>query len=218
MAANFEGIIFDCDGVLVDSETIALEIDHQMLAEIGWPLSKPEIIANFLGKSDKHFVEVVEAYLGRKLPANWGDETTRRYREAFEKNLQPIEGIEYALSQICLDSCVASSGTHEKMNFTLGLTGLISHFEGRLFSSTQVAKGKPNPDLFLFAAEQMGWQPENCVVVEDSQAGVEAALAANMKVVAYAGGFLDHLHWQNPAVKVISDMSDLPKIISEQWL
>lgn len=218
MNSYFEGVIFDCDGVLVDSEVIALEIDHQMLAEIGWPLTKDQIIAAFLGKSDKYFVETVEAELGISLPENWASETTRRYREAFHESLKPVAGIEEALSLILIDKCVASSGTHEKMNFTLGLTGLLDHFDSKLFSSTQVSRGKPHPDLFLFAADQMGWQSSNCVVVEDSDAGVQAALAAGMKVVAYAGGFLDHQGWDNANVKVIDSMLQLPAVVSGQWL
>ncbi len=217
MSTSFDGVIFDCDGVLVDSEKIALEIDHQMLAEIGWPLTEAQIIAKFLGKSDQFFVDAVEAELGISLPSNWAAETTRRYRAAFTKNLKPVAGIEEALSLIQVEKCVASSGTHEKMNFTLGHTGLLDQFGSKLFSSTQVSRGKPHPDLFLFAADQMGWQPINCVVVEDSHAGVQAALAAGMKVVAYAGGFLDHKDWDHVNVRVIDSMLQLPPLVSGQW-
>jgi beta-phosphoglucomutase-like phosphatase (HAD superfamily) len=104
------------------------------------------------------------------------------------------------------------------MRFTLGKTGLLPRFENQLFSSTQVERGKPHPDLFLFAASQMGWAPSSCVVVEDSQAGVQAGLAAGMKVVAYAGGFLSHDEVEHENLLVIQHMAELPRLLSEPSL
>lgn len=216
----FEGIIFDCDGVLVDSERIGVHIDRQVLKEVGLEFTIEEVVQNFMGKSDKYFIETVETMIGKPVPENWLDEIGKRYHDAFERDLTAVPGIEQALDAISTQSCVASSGTHEKMRFTLGKTGLLPRFENQLFSSTQVERGKPHPDLFLFAARQMGWAPSSCVVVEDSQAGVQAGLAAGMKVVAYAGGFLSHDEVEHENLVVIQHMAELPRLLSEPslWL
>lgn len=214
----FDGIIFDCDGVLVDSERIGVHIDRQVLKEVGLDFTVEEVVGTFMGKSDTHFIDTVESLLGKPAPDNWLEEISRRYNEAFEKELTPVPGVVEVLSQLSLPACVASSGTHDKMKFTLGKTGLLSRFENRLFSSTQVSRGKPHPDLFLFAADQMGWKPERCLVVEDSGAGVQAGLAAGMKVAAYAGGFLKHDDITHERLVVFQEMSELETLVSEPSL
>lgn len=214
----FAGIIFDCDGVLVDSERIGVHIDRQVLKEVGLEFTLEEVVHNFMGKSDQYFIETVETMIGKPVPENWLEEIGRRYNEAFEKELTAVPGIEQALDAITIKSCVASSGTHEKMRYTLGKTGLLPRFADQLFSATQVERGKPHPDLFLFAAHQMGWSPASCVVVEDSQAGVQAGLAAGMKVVAYAGGFLSHDEIEHQNLVVIQHMAELPVLLSEPSL
>lgn len=214
---SFSGIIFDCDGVLVDSEKIAVELDRQLLAELGLIWTLEEIVGNFLGKSDQHFADVVESHLGIPLPSDWAANSQNRYREAFINQLEPVEGVLQAIREINLPRCVASSGSLEKIRFTLGLTGLLDQFEPHLFSSSQVARGKPHPDLFLLAADQMGWKPRECLVVEDSDAGIEAALAAGMRVVAYGGGLLSHQDKSHENVRVISAMSELPSAVISQW-
>ncbi len=214
----FTGIIFDCDGVLVDSEKIGVHIDRQVLKEVGLEFTLEEVVHNFMGKSDQYFIETVETMIGKPVPENWLEEIGRRYNEAFEKELTAVPGIEQALDAISIKSCVASSGTHEKMRYTLGKTGLLPRFTDQLFSATQVERGKPHPDLFLFAADQMGWSPASCVVVEDSRAGVQAGLAAGMKVVAYAGGFLSHDEIEHQNLVVIQHMAELPGLLSEPSL
>lgn len=214
----FDGVIFDCDGVLVDSEKIGVHIDRKVLAEVGLNFTVEEVVANFMGKSDKYFIETVESMIGKPVPNNWLEEISRRYQEAFENELTPVPGIVAALDELELPHCVASSGSHEKMRFTLGKTGLLERFENKLFSSTQVERGKPHPDLFLFAAKQMGWEPERCLVVEDSHAGVEAGLAAGMKVAAYAGGFLKHDDRSHQNLVVIQEMAALKRVLSEPLL
>jgi HAD superfamily hydrolase (TIGR01509 family) len=214
----FEGIIFDCDGVLVDSERIGVYIDQRVLHELGLDFTIDEVVNNFMGKSDKHFVSKVEELTGRPVPENWLQNIEREYREAFEKDLEAVPGIKSALEEIQHDMCVASSGTHEKMRFTLSKTGLFEIFENRIFSASQVERGKPHPDLFLFAAEKMGWSPERCLVVEDSPAGVQAGLAAGMHVVGYAGGFAKHNDKQHERLIVIDDMSKLPGLLNEPLL
>jgi HAD superfamily hydrolase (TIGR01509 family) len=214
----FEGVIFDCDGVLVDSEKIAVKIDHEMLREAGLEITIDEVVHHFLGKSESHFVEVAEDLLGASLPANWLKENEARYKQAFETELTTVQGIEAVLRNLTLPFCVASNGSHEKMRLTLGKTGLLPMFENRMFSSTQVLRGKPHPDLFLFAAETMGWQASSCLVVEDSKTGVEAALSAGMRVAAFAGGFVKHNEFTHKNLRVIHEMDQLLELLTEPSL
>ena len=208
-------IIFDCDGVLVDSEPLSIEVDRQMLAELGWHLSLDEIIERFVGRSHEHFIQEVTKYLGVPPPPEWDEKSTPLYRAAYEKSLKPVDGIVAALDRLKLLFCVASSGTHEKMAFTLGLTGLLNRFEGHMFSATEVENGKPAPDLFLHAAKSMGWNPTSCIVVEDSVYGVKAGLAAGMRVIAYSGGVTNSGKLAHSGVTVISNMAELPGAISD---
>lgn len=206
-------VIFDCDGVLVDSERLAIKVDAIVLAKLGWPISEAEIIERFVGVSDADFRKAIESRLGRSLPDAWEADFEPLYRRAFAADLRPVDGIAEALDCIELPSCVASSGTHEKMRYTLGLTGLYDRFEGRIFSATEVARGKPHPDLFLYAAERMGVEPHACVVVEDSINGVRAARAAGMKVLAYGGGVTPAAKLEGAHTTVFEDMRDLPALL-----
>lgn len=153
-----ELVIFDCDGVLVDSERIAVRIEVQIGAELGWPLTADEVIEKFVGRSNKSISELVDARLPGKSAA-WQERYETLHREAVDRELVAVEGIHEALAAIALPTCVASSGSHEKMRHTLGHTGLYAHFEGRIFSATEVEHGKPAPDLFLHAARRMGSNP-----------------------------------------------------------
>jgi HAD superfamily hydrolase (TIGR01509 family) len=213
MNEHFDLVIFDCDGVLVDSEILAVEIDQRILAEFGWHLSTEEIVERFLGKSSATFTAHLEEFLGRALPADWEDQYTPLYRDAFATSLHPVAGITTALDAIPTLSCVASSGSHEKMRHTLGLTGLYPRFDGRIFSATEVAHGKPAPDLFLHAAAGMGVAPERCVVIEDSKYGVRAATAAGMHAFGYAGGLTPPDWLAAEGATVFTDMTDLPRLL-----
>jgi HAD superfamily hydrolase (TIGR01509 family) len=215
---RIDGIIFDCDGVLVDSETIAVEIDQQMLRELGIDWSRDEITANFLGKSDAHNFKLIETLIGSELPESFVLESESRYREAFETRLQLIPGVDEVISALSVDFCVASSGSHAKIRNSLNLVGLRDAFEGKIFSSSDVSRGKPEPDLFLHAATTMGWEPVNTLVIEDSDAGIEAGLAAGMQVLAYGGGLLDHSNKDHPRIRVIKTMNEIPEVISELLL
>jgi len=206
-------VIFDCDGVLVDSERLAVSVDAKVLAELGWALTEEEIIERFVGVSDHDFKAAIESHLGHSLPANWEEPFEPLYRAAFARELTPVDGIVEALDQIEVSNCVASSGTHEKMQFTLGICGLYERFKERIFSATEVALGKPAPDLFLYAASQMGADPAHCVVVEDSANGVAAARAAGMKVLAYAGGVTPASKLQGACTRIFTDMRDLPRLL-----
>jgi HAD superfamily hydrolase (TIGR01509 family) len=187
MTRPIELVIFDCDGVLVDSERLAVRVDVRVLAELGWILSEREVIERFVGRSHEFMVAEIEAHLGRRLADDWEDAFQHLYREAFAAELTPVDGVVEALDQIALPTCVASSGSHEKMRYTLGLAGLYDRFAGRIFSASEVARGKPAPDLFLYAAGRMGVDPATCAVVEDSRYGVEAARAAGMLALGFAG-------------------------------
>src|SRR3954470_10452673 len=127
-ARAIELVIFDCDGVLVDSERLAVRVDVRVLAELGWPLTEADIIERFMGRSDAYMVAEIEAHLGRRLPPDWEDGFQPLYRETFAAELTPVDGVIEALDAITVPTCVASSGTHEKMRFTLGLTGLYDRF------------------------------------------------------------------------------------------
>lgn len=208
-------VIFDCDGVLVDSERLAVRIDVQVLARLGWNLTEAEVVSRFVGVSDAYFRREIEAYLGRSLAEDWEAEFQPLYREVFEAELRPVEGIVEALARIPYRSCVASSGTHEKIRFTLGLTGLYERFAGCIVSATEVEHGKPAPDLFLHAAARMGVPPSRCAVVEDSVYGVEAARSAGMRVLAYGGGVTSPERLAGPITTVFYDMKALPILLDE---
>ncbi len=202
----------DCDGVLVDSERLSVRVESQLLGELGWPLTEAEVLDRFVGRSDAHMVSVIEEHLGRPVP-EFIEQYRHRLFAAFDAELTTIPGVGDALDRIDtagLATCVASSGTHQKMARSLGGTGLWDRFDGRIFSATEVSRGKPAPDLFLFAAESMGVAPERCVVVEDSRAGVEAARAAGMRSVGFAGGLTPPDWLRGPGTVVIDDMAELP--------
>lgn len=211
---GFELVVFDCDGVLVDSEVIAVRVDQKVLADLGWDLELDEIVERFVGRSEAHFVAAVEQHLGIRLADGWDQEYGRWYQDAFERGLEAVDGVEEALDRLPLPNCVASSGSHEKMHRTLGRTGLLHRFQGRLFSATEVANGKPAPDLFLHAARRLSTAPERCAVVEDSAYGVQAARAAGMHVFAYAGGVTPAARLAGPGTTVFSDMRQLPGLIA----
>lgn len=210
---SIELVIFDCDGVLIDSERLAVKVDVQVLRELGWPLSEEEVIERFVGRSDRDTEAAIEAHLGRKLPPGWEEQFKPLYDQAFAAELTPVEGILEALNRIMLPSCIASSGTREYLRYMLGLTGLYQRFAGRIFSVEDVASGKPAPDLFLHAAERMEAKPAACVVVEDSRAGVEAARAAGMRVLGFAGGLSTAELLDGPNTIVFDDMRKLPWLL-----
>jgi HAD superfamily hydrolase (TIGR01509 family) len=208
-----ELVIFDCDGVLIDSERLAVKVEVAALRDLGWPLTEAEVIARFMGRSDREMHAAIEAHLGRELPGGWHEQIQRRYRQAYEAALAPVAGVLDALDRISLRTCIASSGTHEHLRYTLGLTGLYERFAGRIFSAEDVGRGKPAPDLFLYAAEQMGVEPAACVVVEDSRPGVEAARAAGMRALAFAGGLTHADALGGPDTIVFHDMRELPALL-----
>ena len=191
VAPRFELVIFDNDGVLVDSEVLANTVLAGVLAGAGLEYSVERCMAEFVGSSLARVRGLVEAGSGRPLPAGFEDDYHRHLFSRFAGELRPVTrvaGVLDALRSAGAAVCVASSGTPERIALALRTTGLDSYFGGRVFSASdpQVARGKPAPDLFLHAAASMGVEPARCAVIEDSVPGVEAAVAAGMTVFAYA--------------------------------
>ena len=182
-------VIFDCDGVLVDSEPLANTCFARALGREGLDWTVEETMRRLMGRSMKSCVEIVEGELGRALPSDFVDRLQADTLQAFrDAPLQAVPGVVEAIDAIeaaGIATCVASSGGLDKMRVTLGITGLWSRFEGRIFSASQVPRGKPFPDLFLHAAIQMNEQPFACTVVEDSLPGIQAARSAGMRALAY---------------------------------
>ena len=209
---SWELIIFDCDGVLVDSEPIANRILTRMLNELGLPISYGETMRAFVGRSMSSCVEIIEERLGRSVPADFVRTYNARSFAAFEEELQPMPGVTETLQRIRFPVCVASSASHEKMRSTLGMTGLLHQFEGRMFSATEVGRGKPDPALFLHAAKRMSAAPGACAVVEDTVVGVQAGLAAGMSVFGFARAE-DPEVLAEAGARVFADMSDLADLL-----
>jgi HAD superfamily hydrolase (TIGR01509 family) len=210
-----ELVIFDCDGVLVDSERVTVPVDVVVLAKLGWPATEAEVIEQLVGQSDEGFVQAIERQLGRRLPDNWADQFAPLYQAALESELAPVEGIVEALDRIRTSTCVASNGNDAKIRFTLSRTGLYHRFHGRIFSASEVARGKPAPDLFLHAAARMGADPAACAVVEDSRYGIQAARAAGMRAFGYAGGLTPAERLEGRGTVVFDDMRDLPRLLGQ---
>ena len=184
-------VIFDCDGVLVDSEKLANRVLVGALASHGLNLSPDEAIESFSGLTPEDTVSKAEGMLGQALPNFFWQQMQSRTFAAFEQGLKPVDGAFELVSFLKnkgIKICVASSGDHMKMELTLKLTGLDELFGQNVFSAEDVTRGKPAPDLFLFAAGRMGIEPEQCLVVEDSRPGVAAAQAAGMRAVLFDPG------------------------------
>jgi HAD superfamily hydrolase (TIGR01509 family) len=210
--AVVSGAIFDCDGVLVDSERAASEVLAGLITELGVETTVEEAIGTYMGRSWASCMEILESRLGGPPPLSLRDRYRAGVVAAWRRELQPVPGIEAALDEIDVPVCVASSGEHERMRLTLGLSGLLPRFEGRLFSATEVARGKPAPDLFLHAAERMGFDPATTVVVEDTVPGVQAGRAAGMRVLAFAR-LVPAAALQAAGGEAFDDMRRLPALV-----
>lgn len=212
-------VVFDCDGVLVDSETIACRIDAEIFTALGFPLDFEDIRRDFVGVSATTMCRTIEERFGRKLPADMPQRLLQAALDSFEAELQPIAGIADTLGRLNGPRCVASSSSPPRIRRSLELTGLLDFFAPHLFSATMVKNGKPAPDLFLHAAQAMGASPARCIVIEDSVPGVTAARAAGMTVLGFVGG--GHCvagHGERlrslGAHDVFSDMAELPRLLA----
>jgi HAD superfamily hydrolase (TIGR01509 family) len=213
-------VIFDCDGVLVDSEVISCRTHAEVLTRYGYPITADQVFDRFLGRSTHQAHLEVEAALDRRLPEDFHSELQDELFRSFADMLEAIPHLDKVLDSIAQPACVASSGSHERMRVTLGRVGLYDRFAPDIFSATQVRNGKPAPDLFLFAAAQMATAPARCLVIEDSVAGVTAALAAGMTVLGFHGGSHcrpGHAETLRAAGAVLTfdDMRQLPEMIRQ---
>jgi len=210
----FELIIFDCDGVLVDSERITNQVFCTMLNELGLPLSLQDMFEHFVGLSMPQCVQLITEMHGQPPPSTFVDELRQRAASALKEQITPIPGVKEALAGLGLPCCVASSGDHEKIRLTLSATGLLTRFEGRIFSVVDVARPKPAPDVFLFAARQLGVLPAACAVIEDTPTGVRAAVAAGMRTFGFAANTPAHRLKEAGAHYLFWDMAELVELLN----
>lgn len=211
-------LIFDCDGVLVDSEVIALNVLAQMLAELGQPMDITACREQFMGRSTNDVLTEVESMLGHPLPPELGERMKMQLFHRLRRELKPVRDAGKVIAQLPYKVCVASSSPPDRIALSLAVTGLSPLFAGRIFSASDVPHGKPAPDLFLHAAAQLHAKPAETIVIEDSPLGVTAALRAGMRVIGFVGGshadaLLARALSQAGAHEIVGKMSDLPQAI-----
>ncbi len=208
-------VVFDCDGVLVDSEIIANEELREALHVCGLSMSISQVVETFVGLSMATVVHIAQRMLGHDLPNDFLDRLQEKTFAAFKERLEPVKAVREVLeflSQSSYEVCVASSGSFDKIALTLGLTNLKHFFGDNIFNSSQVTRGKPYPDLYLFTAEKMGYDPSECLVIEDSLPGVQGAVAAGMEVMAYSVRGQDN-SLATAGGMIIQDMRDVIKYL-----
>jgi HAD superfamily hydrolase (TIGR01509 family) len=211
---KYKCIIFDCDGVLVDSEAISSGVLTQMSNELGIEISHDEALENFTGKSLQFSLKYIETKYGQSLPEDFELQFRQQSFEQFALNLQPIDGIHELLNHLTVPFCVASSGPTEKIIRNLTTTNLIQHFEGNIFSSYDIQSWKPEPDIFLHAAKSMGFAVEECLVIEDSSTGIQAAQSGGFDVI----GFINDGNtecFQNDNIPICFSMNELRHLLSK---
>jgi HAD superfamily hydrolase (TIGR01509 family) len=209
-------VIFDCDGVLVDSEVITNRVFSEMLGELGLPFTLAQMYERFVGRSMTQCCELIATMLEGPVPQGFVEQFQRRAAAALHAELRAVAGVEACLDELDtrgMPYCVASNGTREKMRLTLSHTGLLARFEGRRFSVDEVAHGKPAPDLFLHAARACGASPARCCVIEDTPTGVAAGVAAGMKVYGYCALMPAQRLIEAGAHRTFTDMRELPAMI-----
>ena len=207
-------VIFDCDGVLVDTEPLSNGALKRRLDAIGLPMPLDEVIRTFVGRSKPDCLVMIAERLGRELPLDFEAQWDREFDDALRGQTRPIEGIVELLRDFPLPYCVASNGEPDRMRVALEAAGLLPFVDGRLFTASEVARPKPAPDLFLHAARVMGSTPQGTVVVEDTTTGVKAAVAAEMRVFGYAGA--DHAQpeaLRREGATVFREMRELPGLL-----
>jgi HAD superfamily hydrolase (TIGR01509 family) len=207
-------VIFDCDGVLVDSETVQIRVMVESMAGRGLHMPLDEAMPLFRGRKMAECVAEMERRLGSSLPESFVPDLRAAMADVFRRELRPIPGIFDALDAISTPKCVASNAPLEKMRLTLGITGLLPRFEGRMFSSYEVGSWKPDPGLFLHACRAMGASPEECAVVEDSVLGVRAALAAGMRALGFSHLAEDRQLLESAGAIPFGSMSELPGLLA----
>ena len=213
---KIELVIFDCDGVLVDSEPIANRVLAEQLHEIGVALPVSEVMRRFVGKTRDQCLALAAEIRGSELPPRFGANWDAALFDALRKEVKPVAGVPEVLRDLAIPYCVASNGMPDRIRVTLDSAGLLRYFDGRIFTSSEVANPKPAPDLFLHAAAAMKAAPAACVVIEDTPTGVKAARAAGMRVLGYIGGSAsDAAALQRNGAVVFDDMSRLPGLLQQ---
>lgn len=212
-------LIFDCDGTLVDSELISLQVLSEVMGELGHPMDVEACLDAFMGRHNADILREIERRAGTRLPPEAGPAIRARMLERLRAGLQPVAGVAAVLEGLSGPRCVASSSSLPRIRESLEITGLAGFFEPHLFSAVQVEHGKPAPDLFLFAAMQMGASSNQSIVIEDSVAGVLAGVAAGMPVIGFAGASHAQEHHgarleEAGARVVIRAMADLPAAVA----
>lgn len=186
---NVELLIFDCDGVLVDSERVSNTVFLEMLAELGVEMSETQLIQDYVGMTMKTCLQLISQRYGLEFPESFKHELDKRMGEVYQEKLTAMPGVQGVIENLSIPFCLASNSTPDKIAFMLKLVGLYDFFHGRIYSGTQVAKPKPAPDVYLLAASASGVRAEHCLVIEDTPTGIRAAKSAGMTVLGYAGLF-----------------------------
>jgi len=211
---RFDLVIFDCDGVVVDSERLVFEVFGSFIRSLGVHLSDAETREQFLGRSLADCMAIVERLRGEPAPPGALERYTAERDRVLSESVQAVEGIRDVLNALTIPYCIASSGGYDKMRITLGATKLMPLFEGRLFSATEVPRAKPAPDIFLFAAERMGASPARTAVIEDTVNGVRAGCAAGMTVFGYVDLTPAERLIEAGATRTFTQMRDLPALLA----
>jgi HAD superfamily hydrolase (TIGR01509 family) len=215
MLRRFDLVIFDCDGVLVDSERITNQVFCTMLNELGLHVTLDDMFERFVGHSMHQCIALITEMHGAAPPESFVPELRMRAAEALKAQVTPIPGVAETLNNLTIPYCVASSGEHAKIRLTLGATGLLPYFENKIFSVADVERPKPAPDVFLFAARKLGAAPARCAVVEDTPTGVRAAVAAGMRVFGFSANTPEHRLTEAGAHAVFSEMRLFPVLLND---
>lgn len=209
-------VVWDCDGVLVDTERLVTRLEAEWITALGWPLTQAEVVERFMGRSERMMSTEIERNLGRELPTGWYDALRAASHELFRAELTAVDGVEQVLDLLesaGVATCVASSSGHDRLALVLTITGLAERFAGRVHSAEDVQRGKPHPDLFLHAAQQQGVPVAECVVIEDSEPGVLAGVAAGMRVLGFAGGLAPTAALKAAGSEIFERMAQLPELL-----
>lgn len=209
---KYEFVIFDCDGVLVDSEGLSSQVFAEEIGKLGWQLTPKEVLQRFKGGKFADALAEIKANIRQDLPLGFEQLLRRRTFAAFQESLQPIPGIRSALESLPLPFCVASNGPRNKIELNLEITALLPHFTDHIFSAYELEIWKPDPAFYSTVAERMGYAREACLVIEDSFAGMQSALGAGIDVWVYSNGHIEDRILQT-GVPTFSDMAALPDLL-----
>ena len=215
-------IIFDCDGVLIDSEIVVCRIAAEELTRLGYPITTEQVIERFAGRPDREMRAEIESDWGKPLPLNYKARIDQLVEQAYQHELRAIKGVVEVLDALEVPVCVASSSFPEKLRLGLEIAGLYHRFAPNIISATSVAYGKPEPDVFIYAAGWMKVPPAHCLVIEDSTAGVRAGKRAGMRVFGFAGGahcgagYGERLK-EAGAELVFEEMEHLPSLVASAY-